>query len=85
MAIENNLIKKQIELDEYWKDRLSDERLGKMIDVERRWAEWLSIKRDAILEYGFSKKEAIKIICSILSKLEFHQNLIAQQSNDDNS
>lgn len=79
----NPLIKGQNQLKEYWKNLLSEEKQAELIDNERRWSMWLSIKRDALIENGFSRQEALRVIISMLRKPDNNANIYHHGLRDD--
>ena len=60
----------QNDLESYWKKFMSESHQEELITNERRWALWLSMKRDALLEQGFTRSEAIGFIRSLLIKVD---------------
>ena len=58
----------QAGLEKHWKEFMSEQHQAEVITNERRWALWLSMKRDALVEQGFTRSEAVGMIKSLLIK-----------------
>jgi hypothetical protein len=75
MPNNNHRVNFQDDLSEYWRKMVSEEHRNEMITNERRWALWLSVKLEALVENGFSRAEAMSMIYALLSKTDPFLNL----------
>ena len=65
----------QEDLEAYWKKFMSESNHEQLIINERRWALWLSMKREALMEQGFTRSESNGFIRSLLMKVDPVMNL----------